>query len=710
MLLLIVGSATGQQAWGADGVDRCAVRFVDRGRHLGLSYEGDAVREQADVVLLWMLAAARVDPDYADALFWQYDLANRLRRTDAAKVALNRYVTLQPDNALAMLRWLEFSLADRQTVESRIAFCGEQLERSPLPEVVADLRLKLARFHTGRGDQDKALEHAELAAAAVPHEAAALHMVMELRGDLRTDAGRIRLLLADIRANPADVQRIWRLGRQLARLSMHAEARVWFDHAVRLWPVVGDRPEPPLSWTLEAARSAFDGGLYEAVVDRLGILVEQSSSPMVSVLHVQALEKLGRTEEASAVRDQLKRYLSDNESALLAGENPLYAAEAAWFYLTAEPNVQQAGRFAEAAYTHGKQLRLARRVHGLAAAIAGDHETAKRVLPRMVSSDQWAAEALAAIYAQEGRVEDALASLRRAESLNFAGEAHARIVKRLTELGEKPLAKPEHSDVSALLGAFDETIVSFAAKPSEFLDLAVSCGDQPRAYGEPIACSLTLANTGAFAVTLGDGGMVSPTVLVSARLEHGAGMPDVARERYASIALDRRLTLMPGEKLTVHRTVDVGDGRALSRSRPALDVTLTFSFLLDPSIQLDGSWTSRLHRFQPVHAIVERKALSSSQLTPPAPSDGHERWSDWIEVVEAGSEQPATVNAMAAGLGSEDWAIRLMVVDTLAKRQGKVFAPVLKQLASDDPDALVRRLAKLHLTRLASSRGNALSR
>ena len=700
---LIAGLSAGQVSLADDKPNRTAVRFVDRGRHLGLVQGDDAFRSRADSVLLWMLAASRVDPANADAYFWQYDLANRLRRTDAANAALNRYVSLQPENALAMLRWIDSAIADRQTVESRIAFCEEQLNVATQPEIIADLHLRLARFHRGRGHRDKALASAEAAHAAVPHDATATYMVLELRGNLRTDAGRVQLLLADIRANPADVQRVWRLGRELAGLSLHKQAAPWFDHALRIWPVISDKPEPPLPWILEAAQSAYDSGKYRATADRLAAIAEDTTSPMALTLYAQALKKLGQSDRADNVHDRLKRYIVANETGLLAGDNPAIAAGVAWFYLVGDPNVERASKFAKAAYDHNRMLPLARRVRGMAAALAGDLETAKRVLPRAVSGDQWAAEALASVYLQEKDAETAMVALRKAEPINLAGEAHARIAQRIKDLGGESLPVPDRADVRSLLDAFDQSPLMFATNPASNLSLDVNCDNTAHAFAHPIACTLTLSNTGNFPITLGEAGMVSPTVLVSVRMEHGDGLPEISHERYTSIALDRRLMLMPGEKLAVRRTVDVGVARDLVRSRPTRTVDLTFSFLLDPRIELDGSWTSRLHQFAAATASVTRAAADPSQLVPPSSSDHRQRWADWVAAATAFDPTKFDVNAMAAGLGLDDWAVRLLVLDTLARRDGNAFAPVLRRFSTDDPDPLVRMLASRHLHALKTS-------
>lgn len=45
----------------------CATRLVDRGLHLELSTSDQEFRDRADTILIWMLAAARVDPACAGA-------------------------------------------------------------------------------------------------------------------------------------------------------------------------------------------------------------------------------------------------------------------------------------------------------------------------------------------------------------------------------------------------------------------------------------------------------------------------------------------------------------------------------------------------------------------------------------------------------------------------------------------------------------------
>ena len=127
--------------------------LVDLGRDYPLTPQAGLSSVDAEITLLFMQAAARVEPDLAEAYRWQVDLLQVLGRQDEARLALEAYVQRAGEDIPARLAWVQACLDARQTAESRAAFCRDELARPGIPPVIAsDLHRRLAEFHWNRGE------------------------------------------------------------------------------------------------------------------------------------------------------------------------------------------------------------------------------------------------------------------------------------------------------------------------------------------------------------------------------------------------------------------------------------------------------------------------------------------------------------------------------------------------------------------------------
>jgi len=126
--------------------------LVDLGRDYPLTPQAGLSSVDAEIALLFMQAAARVEPDLAEAWRWQVDLLNVLHREGEVQSVLEAYCRLVPDDVPARLAWTRTRIDALQTADARAAFCRKQLaEANPPPEVASELRYRLADFHWNRG-------------------------------------------------------------------------------------------------------------------------------------------------------------------------------------------------------------------------------------------------------------------------------------------------------------------------------------------------------------------------------------------------------------------------------------------------------------------------------------------------------------------------------------------------------------------------------
>src|SRR5688572_9677128 len=80
--------------------------LVDLGRDYPLSPQAALSDADAEITLLFMQAASRLDPQLAEAYLWQYDMLLSLGREAEARKILGEYVRLQPDDVAAQLNWI----------------------------------------------------------------------------------------------------------------------------------------------------------------------------------------------------------------------------------------------------------------------------------------------------------------------------------------------------------------------------------------------------------------------------------------------------------------------------------------------------------------------------------------------------------------------------------------------------------------------------
>ena len=695
--------------------------LIDHGRHTGLTSDGTDVRGDAEMILIWMLASARLSPDHPDAYWWQYDLAARLGRTQAAHAALRKYLELQPDDAVARLAHIDLSINEMQTANRRIEFCIGALADAAYPEVIGDLHRRLARIYRGRGDDELARTHAMDALRACPRGDA------HLLGPDAAPETRVAAMISRIAASPADVRYLWDLALLLDSLSMHGQARPWYQHALDAFHAGLQPGQPPSSLLLDLATSAMDAGDFTLAVDTCKRIPQSDPAYLDSLsIVIRSLRRSGDQDKTDAVLAELRRLLravplpqlqtdADGASeprAPATGRQqatPEMLARVAWLHTEFDPDPTRSADFSSVAMAMAPNHPFIRRAYGISRLANNDFDEAKRALTPLAPADQWAADGLAEVLLREGQRTRAVAILRQAESVRHSGVAYRRIVQRLNSLDEQPAAVPDRSALADLLDGFDERILRFAANPAEFLTLAVRMEPADVRYGDPFTSTVTLTNSGPFPITIGDGRMVTPRLLVSMQLHHSGDESADRRDRYLTISLAKRLLLKPNESVTTTQTLDVGAAEELAYAYSNEACRYTLSFLLDPVEGADGRWLSRLRGFKPALATLTRTASQPARPQSQVLNAlGHASPIVRARSLYALSHEQldeSTIAGVAPVLSDTHWLVRLVAVDFFATRQGRVFSQVLARLARDDPDALVRRLASLQLSKLGRGQG-----
>jgi hypothetical protein len=210
--------------------------LVHMGRDYPLSAQASATDADARITLLFMQAAARVDPAMAEPWYWQADMLAALDRPADERAALTEYLKRRPDDVITCLKWIELAADTMQTSEERAEFYRATLrdaERFPR-EVSSDLHRRLAEFHWNRGERGQAEEQARAALDAFKMNFAARRVLDDAQGIEQTPARRLEWALAGMVLNPADAGQAKDIGDMLTLWGMAPDAESWYAHAEKL--------------------------------------------------------------------------------------------------------------------------------------------------------------------------------------------------------------------------------------------------------------------------------------------------------------------------------------------------------------------------------------------------------------------------------------------------------------------------------------------
>lgn len=703
-------------------------------------------------VLVLLASASRVDPALAEPHYWRYDLLTQLGRTADAAEALAAYAAREPDDLAARAQVVDTVLAGRQTSEGRQAFLEDALGRPGLPdEIASDLHRRLAELFAQRRQLDAANRHVERALELVPLNVAARRLQWELAADADAPAQRVRLALRLIEANPTQVNLVWELAGLLDDLSLHDAAIEWYRYAIDVH-TASTGQAPGADYLMDLAACQLDAGRTQPAFDTAGeaIAAEPDSIP-ARLLMVEICRRLGREDLAQGQIRAIGEHYDAALDTLRTNRDFDAAAQAAWFYARYQPMPKRAMELATLAMSAPAPDATAKIAYGFAAVDHQQYDDAVKVLAPLAADNPWAAIALAQAYFATQRPAQAIATLRDAARLRHSGVAYRQIAEMLAVHGQKPPPMPDRSDELQILNAFDRAVLGFAREPKQYVSFSATFTDDRYVLTQPVRVRFEMSNIGPFAVTCGPGMMVSPTVVLSAvtagdRMRQWPG--------FMSVSMNRCSVLPPGRSIVVEQTLDVGPLRRLLHGTPQVAQQIALSATLDAVMVGDGKWVpalggqtaptvrarrvafvpdaGRLDRVLELSAsgsvgqraaaagmlaclLAERQHIAAGRLrysTRPldastvqqallaALDDPH--WYVRTRTVEGLRRirlDASWFERLAGVFGDPHWLVRLMGVLLMAEQQGSTFARPAATFADNDPDELVRQLAKAYLAR-----------
>ena len=720
--------------------------LTDLARDHALRRSGQQTPADVMQVRALLQAAAAIDPRAPEPVLWLYELATLADDQARARRYLQTLAALQPDHEGVFALWLAAGPPGAQTAEQRLAWCRKLLNQAHTPAQRALASAHLARLAYERLDLIAADDALRAALEACPSCPEVAYLALDLLPDDASVARRLEAALRALATNPADDALSWQIAVLLDRAGLHEQAAVFFDHAAKARRWRDPAAQFSADELIQLSQHALLTGDVQRAFDEARKALSAARASLEPLFYVHWLAShYARGDLARAVRERLESVLGQREPQSLP---PQTAAEAAWYYAAIADDPGRALALARSAQQRLPDDPFVRRVLGWALWRAGRHDEARKLLEPLAPHDAYAAYALAKMALDAGDQAAArriVASLREIPPIGPQRELLDAL--GLVQTTSRPTSQPTGLLVQ-LLDQFDRRVLSWLDTPASFLHVAVKLDDLAPVPGEPWWATFVIENVGPFPITLGPDAMSNPIFLVAVRTE-GDKVRDY--EPRMTVSVDARRVLLPGQRVTLRRTLDVGPWRTVVRQTPQQLQRVVLRVIYDPVQRADGSWAASpagqaldpiafnrvpldpgpefwhavfadlrdpdpLRRFAAIELLAE--ALGEAQRArlgrlayriEPVPQKQIRaallaalRGDDWelrvatLEALQVCGLDRGLFEAVRACLDHEQPAVRLMALRVLA-RAGQRMAATFQRIADRDPDENVRLLARGYL-------------
>ena len=718
---------------------------------------GNPTGDDADFVSILLLASTTLDPHLADAYLAQYRLLAATDRPVDALATLDAYCRLRPQDINAQLQRIDLIVNRAQTVEQRIEKCQQLLKQSALPPPVSsDLNRRIAQLRYASGEIENARRHAQQALSDYPDNIAARTVLAQIDNRDNQPDVQLDLLLRQLRANPLDIDRTWKVAQLLERNHLTQQAAHWYQDAIALAQKLNPGVEPPLDIQLDLARTLLADGQYLPCLDRcVAILAVDPWRFDATLLQLEAA-RLARSGDLfdRTVKQTLDQYSTAEERAIQT-KDWVTCARIAWLAIDIAPNPQRALRFAELAHRFNPNSRLTRRIFGWAQLTSGSPEQALTTLDPLAATDPLAALGLARAQLALADRSAAIRAIQPAIRAQLSPVVRNRVADTLRQLGLTLPSPPDQNTPTATLESADRRTLQFFDNSAIAINFQVTTDTDHVDFDDTIIATISLTNTADYDIALGLQRMLNPVVAVSLRDTTYNGL---FFDNYMTIELYGDPVLHPGQTRSTERVITVSAARFLIDRQPQRRFDLIFNFVLDPAVTdtsppvsrlaippidihltrnpLDATLTGLAQLAKDIHegdinrrvravralrallveknkSLVARATYRAEPVDPamieallrrafadPDPRVRAQALFGWTTL----PLDDATAQAASPLILDQDWLVRLVAVEVFAKRHGRRFLPVLTDRAQHDDNPLVARLANLYIRKMTGEK------
>jgi tetratricopeptide (TPR) repeat protein len=592
-----------------------AMRLCDLGQRLAADRTNDLSLRQAAALLEGAHRADPKEPRYARLLAVTMGLTHNRAGQLAAITDLRKLV---PYDQMAMLEFIGLNVDRMETVDQKLAYLNDLLGKEVIAkEVRSVVAFQAAQLYSERKQPDKSDQMLDEALKLDPINLKALRVKYAGLPPEASSADRVKLLLDMLRSNPAQPVLSSKVAQELATAGMVNESVKWYTYAATaISKGAGVQPEDMRPLMLNTASEMFiasqfgpaqnildqllanDPGNYPALVLRLLIEKRGGQKEATDKLRMTArnslLNALATVRSRMGVKDAVTKPIDEAAipapdlsediervkkltDANLKGGYLQALSDLAWFELYFNGQTTEAEKLlglftAMSDPTDQASSTFAARTAGwIFLTQPTKIAEAKVKLSAAADRDPMAKLGLILTYGPD-EDDKAKAEAEKLISSQPSGVLGAMLWDNLQSKGVKVALGPNAAALQAVLATFPADWMRIIDVPQAFYSLHGEPVKIVQPFGEPLMVTMTIRNVNKYDITIGDEGVIQPTLWFDVRLS------GLMQQNLPGVCLDRltdQIVLRPNQSIT--RTVRLDQlmfAQFLSQN-PSTPITLT---------------------------------------------------------------------------------------------------------------------------------------
>lgn len=580
---------------------------------------------------LLLKAAVRSDPHNVRLHRLLIESCLQSRDNEGAKQALTAYIKLLgsqgtgDDVAAAML--IDLHASDMQTAEKKVEYLKGIADAEGLgQEIRSHAALRLAQVYIDRGQNAEADDAITQAVKLNPLNAAAQRARYERRRDDAAPAQRMMMLLAMLRANPAQPDVVAQVAHELSDVGIVDAAIEWYGMSFTLSQQMGRGIGTAEDFTDYTAELLAAGQPRDASANTNKLLETDPGNADAAFVKLLSERRLGDPEHVTAAKqsasDAVSRRLTDLHARLTqqpppaAGEAPatqpldavadqvladvqklkeggvdpaLYSAyvaglaRAAWFEIYFNETPQVAAKFIDALRTLLPEGDVVvARLEGWSFLAEGKTDEAKVKLSAVADGDPLSKLGMIRLAEKDAGKDATTSELQKLAGENASGVTGAILIEALRDRDARLVPAPAAAEVRAELEKFPKAFMGILDMRgvTSFYKVTAEPLKVSHKLCEPMLARVTVQNISDYDISLGVDGTLKPDLWFGAKLQ------GVASQSLATVGYDRmgQLMVLKAKSGTVSQVVRLDDGEVgpILMGNPIPAVSLMFNVFTNP--------------------------------------------------------------------------------------------------------------------------------
>lgn len=572
-------------------------------------------------------------------------LAESAGDTDAIVQADKNLLSLQPDHRGAQRQLIDIFLSRMETADAKDHYLRTVLSNKSIAnDVRSYAAVCLSRVLLERSEKTQAQSMLAQAIALNPLNADAWQMHYQLIEPTATVLEKANDLLGLLRANPAQPNTAWSLGRLLSQVGLEKESLAWYGVAVSGMPRTGEPlPEDVLVdfasamylsgdprgaedligkalsandsasqlWLLKAAiqKQQKDPGLHETIAQAnvacfniLQTLRQNAGDKQATTRPVD----LGEPVTLPNMSQDLQR-ISADKTGKLRGLYVSAVGNWAWLeiYFARKPqDAQNMLAFLNQILPTADPV--LNRLQGWNEMVQGNDDAARAKFTASAQADPLAAMGIL-LLDQKHDADKVAPEARKLLSENSVGIVGAMLYSGLKGTGVDLIPSKQSQAVADVLQKFPNQLMNILDQPQAFYAIHIQPTQIAYGYDEPMLVRVAIQNLTNVDLSVGNNGVIKPGVLLDAQQR---GIGDEFFGGCAFVRMDQAMVLRGGDEISQIVRVDRGAFGKLLQNNPGATLQFALFGTTNPLMTKDHMYVGLAGYHVQMPSIIERDGLS----------------------------------------------------------------------------------------------------